>query len=45
MVENHIGFKMNMLRSNNKGEYNSNEFNAYCTKYGIKRQFTFSYTS
>ena len=33
-----------MLRSDKGGEYNSNEFNAFWTKYGIKRQFTIPYT-
>ena len=33
-----------MLRSDNGGEYNTNEFNAFYDKYGIKRQFTIPYT-
>ena len=33
-----------MLRSDNGGEHNSNEFNAFCAKYKIKRQFTIPYT-
>jgi len=36
-VKNQTNLKIKMLRSNNAGEYNSNEFNDYCAKYGIKR--------
>ena len=36
LVENQNDFKIKMLRSNNGGEYNNNEFNDYCVKYGIK---------
>jgi len=36
-VENQTNLKIKMLRSNNGGEYNSNEFNDFCAKYGIKR--------
>ena len=36
LVENHTNFKIKMLRSDNGGEYNSNEFNNYCVQYGIK---------
>ena len=44
LVENKINIKIKMLRLNNKGEYNNNEFNVYYAKYGIKRQFTIPYT-
>ena len=37
LVENQTNLKIKMLRSNNGEEYNSNEFNAFCAKYGIKR--------
>ena len=37
LVENQINLKIKMLRSDNGGEYNSNEFNVFCVKYGIKR--------
>jgi len=36
-VENQTNLKIKMLRSDKGGEYNSNEFNAFWTKYGIKR--------
>ena len=37
LVENQTNFKIKMLRFDNGGECNSNELNAYYTKYGIKR--------
>ena len=37
LVENQTNLKIKMLRSDNGGEYNSNEFNVYYAKYGIKR--------
>ena len=37
LVENQTNLKIKMLRSDNGGEYNINEFNAFCAKYGIKR--------
>ena len=37
LVENQTNLKIKMLRSDNGGEYNNNEFNAFCAKYGIKR--------
>ena len=43
-VENQTNLKIKMLRSDNGGEYNSNEFNDFHAKYGIKRQFTIPYT-
>ena len=45
LVENQTNIKIKMLRSYNGGEYISNEFNNFCTKHGIKRQFTIPYTS
>ena len=33
-----------VLRSDQGGDYKSNEFNEYCQKEGIKRAFTTSYT-
>ena len=44
LVENQSEFKIKMLISDNGGEYNNNEFNDFCTKYGIKRHFTIPYT-
>ena len=41
-VENQIGKKIKVLRSDNGGEYTSNEFEDFCTQHGIHRQFTVS---
>ena len=43
-VENQTNLKIKMLRSDNGGDYSSNEFNEFCAKYGIKRQFMIPYT-
>ncbi|KAH9291072.1 hypothetical protein KI387_044643, partial [Taxus chinensis] len=40
LVENETGLKLKCLRSDNGGEYCSNEFNDYCSKNGIRRQKT-----
>jgi transposase InsO family protein len=37
-VENHIGKDINLLRSNNRSEYTSNEFKKLCKEEGIKRE-------
>ncbi|KAH9325285.1 hypothetical protein KI387_005463, partial [Taxus chinensis] len=37
---NETGLKLKCLRSDNGGEYYSNEFNDYCSKNGIRRQKT-----
>ena len=37
LVENQTNLKIKMLRLDNGGEYNNNEFNTYCAKYIIKR--------
>jgi len=42
-VENQINLRIKMLRSDNGGEYISNEFNEFCVRNGIKRQFTIPY--
>ncbi len=31
------------MKFDNGGKYNSNEFNEYCLKFGIKRKFTMPY--
>ena len=40
MVENETYMKIKCLRSNNGGEFASNEFNDFCETHGIKRQFS-----
>jgi len=44
LVENQTNLKIKMLRLDNEGEYNNNEFNVYYTKYEIKRKFMIPYT-
>jgi len=43
-VENHTCKKIKILRSDNGGEYTSNEFKAFCNGEGIKRVLTTPYT-
>jgi hypothetical protein len=43
LVENQTGKKIKVLRSNNRGEYNSNEFNDFCAREGIKRELIVPY--
>jgi hypothetical protein len=40
LVENQTGKKIKVLRSDNGGEYTSNEFRDFCKEAGIKRELT-----
>jgi transposase InsO family protein len=42
LVENQTGKQVNVLRSNNGGEYTSNEFKKFCKEAWIKRELTVS---
>jgi len=39
-IENESDMKIKCLRSDNGGEFTSNEFNDYCSEQGIKRKFS-----
>ncbi|KAK1423646.1 hypothetical protein QVD17_18952 [Tagetes erecta] len=43
-VENESKYRLKMLRTDRGGEFNSQLFNDYCRKEGIKRQLTAPYT-
>jgi transposase InsO family protein len=43
-VENEMDLKIKCLRSDRGGEFTYDEFNSYCEKHGIKRQFFISIT-
>lgn len=43
LVENQIGKKIKVPRSDNEGEYASNEFADYCKQEGIGRELTIPY--
>ena len=43
VVENLYEKKIKILRSDNGGEFTSNEFNDYCKEVGIKRELTIPY--
>ena len=42
-MENNTERKINILRSDNGGEFTSNDFNDYCKEAGIKRRLTIPY--
>ncbi|BBH07811.1 hypothetical protein Prudu_019845 [Prunus dulcis] len=44
MTELQSGFKIKCLRSDRGGEFKSSEFDLFCEKEGIQRQFTLAYT-
>ena len=45
LAENQTKRKIRVLRSNNGGEYTSEDFDGFCRQEGIRRQLTVSYTS
>ena len=40
LIENHIEKKIKIFRSDNGGEFTSNEFKELCKDSGIKREFS-----
>ena len=40
LIKNQARRKIRVLRTNNKGEYTSNEFMEYCSTKGIKKEHT-----
>jgi transposase InsO family protein len=44
IVEKQSGCKIRTVRSNQGGEYTSNDFDAFCTQQGIRHQITPAYT-
>ena len=44
LVENQTGKKIWVLRTDNGGEYTSNEFMEYCSTEGIKKEHTLPHT-
>ena len=44
LVENQTGRIFRVLRSDNGGEYTSNEFRDFCAREGIRRELTVPYT-
>jgi transposase InsO family protein len=44
MAETQSGQKIKVLRTDNRGEYISKEFNAFCLEVGIVHQLTIPYS-
>ena len=44
LVENQIGKKIRVLRTDNRDEYTSNEFMEYCSAEGIKKELIVPHT-
>ena len=44
LMENQTGKKIRVLRTDNEGEYTSNEFLEYCSAEGIKKEHTVFHT-
>ena len=44
LIENQTGRKIRVLRTDNRGEYTSNEFLEYCSSKGIKKEHTMPHT-
>ena len=44
LAENETRSRIKCLRSDNSGEFTSDEFNKYCEEHGIKRQFSVART-
>ena len=40
LIENQIGKRLKVVRSNRGGEFCSGEFKEFCDKHGIKREYT-----
>ena len=45
LVENHTSRKIKIHKSDNGGEYTSNDFDSFCRKLGIKRELIILYNS
>ena len=43
LIENQTGSHICILRSDNRGEYESNEFDDFCREAGIKKELTVPY--
>ena len=43
LIENQIGRHIRILRSDNRGEYEFNEFDHFCREVGIKKALTVPY--